>query len=42
MIVNMHMIHAYSIDEAMQIAWDIKGKETMVTVIPHGVGVIVS
>ena len=36
------MQHADTIEEAMQIAWDIKGKEAMVTVIPDGVGVIVS
>lgn len=42
LIKNMKMKHAYTIEEAMQIAWDIKGKEAMVTVIPDGVGVIVS
>lgn len=42
LITNMQMQHAYTIEEAMQKAWNIKGKEAKVTIIPDGVGVIIN
>ncbi|NRT28374.1 nickel-dependent lactate racemase [Clostridium beijerinckii] len=41
MIKSMHMKHAYTFDEALNIAYDIKGKDADVVVIPNGVGVVV-
>ncbi|MGL5641975.1 MAG: nickel-dependent lactate racemase, partial [Paraclostridium sp.] len=41
MIKNMHMKHASSFDEALKMAFDIKGKTAKVAVIPDGVSVIV-
>lgn len=41
MIKNMHMKHANSFDEALKMAFDIKGKNAKVAVIPDGVSVIV-
>ncbi|RQD71860.1 MAG: nickel-dependent lactate racemase [Tindallia sp. MSAO_Bac2] len=41
LITNMHMKHAASLDEALKMAFSMKGKNAGVTVIPDGVGVIV-
>lgn len=41
MITNMHMKHAYNFDEALQMAYQIKGENAKVVVIPDGVSVIV-
>lgn len=41
MIKNMHMKHANSFDEALKMAFDIKGNNAKVAVIPDGVSVIV-
>lgn len=41
MIKSMHMKHAYTFDEALNLAYDIKGKDADVVVIPNGVGVVV-
>lgn len=41
MIKNMHMKHASSFEAALQMAFDIKGKDAKVAVIPDGVSVIV-
>ncbi|WML34013.1 nickel-dependent lactate racemase [Clostridium sp. OS1-26] len=41
MIKNMHMEHAFSFEEALNKAYDIKGKDAKVAVIPDGVSVIV-
>lgn len=41
MIKNMHMKYASSFEEALQMAFDIKGKDAKVAVIPDGVSVIV-
>jgi lactate racemase len=41
MIKNMHMEHAFTFEEALQRAFEIKGKDAKVTVIPDGVSVIV-
>ncbi|MGE5627462.1 MAG: nickel-dependent lactate racemase [Solirubrobacterales bacterium] len=41
MIKNMHMEHAYSFEEALERAYEIKGNNAKVTVIPDGVSVIV-
>ncbi|GAA0704982.1 nickel-dependent lactate racemase [Paraclostridium ghonii] len=41
MIKNMHMKHASSFDEALKMAFDIKGKNSKIAVIPDGVSVIV-
>lgn len=35
------MKHAYTFDEALSIAYDIKGKDADIVVIPNGVGVVV-
>lgn len=41
MIKNMHMKHAYNFEEALKLAYEIKGKDAKVVVIPDGVSVIV-
>lgn len=41
MIKAMHMKHAFTIDEALAVAYEIKGKDAGVAVIPDGVSVIV-
>lgn len=41
MITNMHMKHAYNFKEALNLAYEIKGKDASVAVIPDGVSVIV-
>ena len=41
MIKNMHMEHAFTLQEAIQKAMNIKGEDAKVTVIPDGVAVIV-
>ena len=41
MIKNMHMNHAYTFKEALDKAYEIKGKDSKVVVIPDGVSVIV-
>ncbi|MVX66613.1 nickel-dependent lactate racemase [Clostridium chromiireducens] len=41
MITSMHMKHAYTFDEALNQAYNIKGKDADVVVIPNGVGVVV-
>ena len=41
MIKSMHMKHASSFDEALKMAFDIKGKNAKVALIPDGVSVIV-
>ncbi|WP_125153859.1 nickel-dependent lactate racemase [Clostridium rectalis] len=41
LITSMHMKHAFSIEEAMYMAFKIKGKGAKVAVIPDGVAVIV-
>ncbi len=40
-VEHMHFIYASSIDDAVETAFAIKGKDASVTVIPDGVGVIV-
>lgn len=41
MINDMKMLHAYTFDEALEKAFEIKGKDAGITVIPDGVSVIV-
>ncbi|MFZ5969558.1 MAG: nickel-dependent lactate racemase [Bacillota bacterium] len=41
MIKDMHMEHAYTVEEALERAFQLKGKESKITVIPDGVSVIV-
>lgn len=41
MIRNMHMKHAYNFGEALNLAYEIKGEDAKVVVIPDGVSVIV-
>ena len=41
MIKEMHMEHAATFQEALQRAFEIKGNNASVTVIPDGVSVIV-
>ena len=41
MIKNMHMQHAYTFEEALKRAFEIKGSDADITVIPDGVGVVV-
>ena len=41
MIKAMHMEHAFSIEEAVEKALEIKGKKTKIAIIPDGVSVIV-
>lgn len=38
----MHMDLAISVDEALQKAFEIKGKDAKVAVIPDGLGVVVN
>lgn len=42
MIKDMHMEHAHSFEEALEKAYEIKGRDAKVTVIPDGVSVIIS
>ncbi len=37
----MHMTHAHTLEEALQLAYQIKGHDASVTVVPDGVAVIV-
>jgi nickel-dependent lactate racemase len=41
MIADMHMLHAYTLAEALEMAYEIKGADAPVTVVPDGVSVIV-
>ncbi|MBV7276333.1 nickel-dependent lactate racemase [Clostridium sp. PL3] len=41
MIKNMHMEHAFTFEEALARAYELKGKDAKVAVIPDGVSVIV-
>ncbi len=41
MIRNMHMEHAYSFEEALERAFQLKGKDATISVIPDGVSVVV-
>ncbi|MDF2530742.1 MAG: hypothetical protein K0Q65_323 [Clostridia bacterium] len=41
MVTDMHMLHAYSLEEALKMAYEIKGADATVTVVPDGVSVIV-
>lgn len=41
MITSMHMKHAYNFEEALNLAYEIKGEDAKVVVIPDGVSVIV-
>ncbi len=41
MITDMHMIHAYNLEEALEKAFELKGRDASITVIPDGVSVIV-
>lgn len=41
MIKNMHMEHAYTFEEALKRAYELKGEDAKVAVIPDGVSVIV-
>jgi nickel-dependent lactate racemase len=41
MIEDMHIKHAYTVTEALEKAFQIKGKDASITVIPDGVSVIV-
>ena len=41
MIKSMHMKHAYTFEEALNKAYELKGKDAQVAVIPDGVSVIV-
>lgn len=41
MIKKMHMQHAYTFEEALKRAFEIKGSDADITVIPDGVGVVV-
>jgi nickel-dependent lactate racemase len=41
MVENMHMEHAFTFEEALERALEIKGKDAKITVIPDGVSVIV-
>lgn len=41
MIKSMHMKHANTFEEALEMAYKIKGKDADVVVIPNGVGVVV-
>ena len=41
MIKSMHMKHASTFEEALDMAYKIKGKDAEVVVIPNGVGVVV-
>ena len=39
-ITSMHIDHAYTLDEAIKKAQDLKGKDTKITIIPDGISVI--
>lgn len=39
-ITDMHIKHAYTIDEALEKAYNIVGKDKLVTVIPDGISII--
>lgn len=41
MIKSMHMKHAYNFEEALELAYNIKGKDAEIVVIPNGVGIVV-
>ena len=41
LITEMHMEHAKTFDEALKRAFEIKGKDATVSLIPDGVSVIV-
>ncbi|MHC6178889.1 nickel-dependent lactate racemase [Clostridium sp. JNZ X4-2] len=41
-IKNLHMKHAYTVKKALDMAYDIKGKDAKVTVIPDGAAVIIN
>ncbi len=41
LVKNIHMLHAYTVKEALNKAYDILGKNAKVTVIPDGAAVIV-
>ncbi|SCY97067.1 nickel-dependent lactate racemase [Alkaliphilus peptidifermentans] len=41
LVTDMHMLHAYTLDEALKMAYEMKGKDASITVIPDGVAVIV-
>ncbi len=40
LITNMHIIHAYTIEEALNKAYAIVGKDKKITIIPDGISVI--
>ncbi|PXV95696.1 nickel-dependent lactate racemase [Lachnotalea glycerini] len=40
-ICNMHIQHAFTLDEALQKAFQLKGKNATITVIPDGVSVVI-
>ena len=40
-ITDMHILHAYTIEEALSKAYEIVGKDKKVTIIPDGISVIV-
>lgn len=42
MILKMHMKHATTFEKALEMAFDIKGKNAKITVIPDGVSVVVN
>ena len=42
LVKDMHMDLAISVDEALQKAFEIKGKDAKVAVIPDGLGVVVA
>lgn len=42
LVKDMHMDLATSVDEALQKAFEIKGKDAKVAVIPDGLGVVVN
>lgn len=41
MIRNMHMQHAFTVEEALERAFQLKGKDAKITVVPDGVSVVV-
>lgn len=41
MLTDMHMEHAFTFEEALQRAFELKGQAASVTVIPDGVSVVV-
>jgi nickel-dependent lactate racemase len=41
MIKKMHMQHAFTFEEALERALEIKGRDATITVIPDGVSVVV-